>query len=75
MEEQKDKVAETLSDPDFIQAGDFGELLAGRFYPETSLTRKYVVVVYKETSAHEGFVMTAYLTNRPSKRRETIWRR
>lgn len=65
----------TISDPDMIQAGDFGELLAVRFYPETPLTRKHLVAAYKEASDRDGFVITAYYTSAPSKRRATIWKR
>jgi len=50
MNNQSKQVLETLAEPDMIQQGDFGELLAIRFYPETLLTRKFLVVVYKEVS-------------------------
>ena len=58
-----------------IQKGDFGELLAIRFYPETPLTSKFLVVAYQEVSAEDGFILTAYLTSRPSLRREILWKR
>jgi hypothetical protein len=41
---------ETLEEPDGIQKGDFGDLLAIRLYPKTPLIRKYLVVVYREIS-------------------------
>ncbi len=72
---QRVKVLETLAGPDMIQKGDFGELLAIRFYAETPLGEKYVVVAYREISAEDGFILTAYLTRRPSSRRETLWKR
>lgn len=72
---QRQRVLETLSDPDLIQQGDFGELLAVRSYPRTLLTSKNLVAVYRETNAEDGFVVTAYLTRRPSARRVTIWKR
>ncbi len=75
MSEQRKRILETLSKPDMIQKGDFGELLAIRFYLETPLTSKYLVVVYREVSSEDGFVLTAYLTNRPSARRVTMWKR
>lgn len=68
-------VFETLSDPDLIQVGDSGELLAIRLYDATQLGRKYVVVAYKETSSTDGFILTAYLTRRPSQKREVLWTR
>jgi len=75
MGSEKDKVLETISDPDAVLSGDFGELLAVRLYPTTPLTRKHLVVAYREISERDGFVVTAYFTNAPSKRRTTIWKR
>jgi hypothetical protein len=75
MEDQRERALETLAEPDLIQRGDFGELMAVRFYPETLLTSKFLVVVYKEINSEDGFILTAYLTSRPSARRETIWKR
>jgi hypothetical protein len=39
MVNQKDRVLETLSDPDLIQQGDLDTLLAIRFYAKSPLTR------------------------------------
>ena len=75
MQTQKEQVLETVQFPDLVQRGDFGELLAVRHYPSTPLTKKYLIVVYREVSQEDGFVLTAYLTNRPAGRRETIWKR
>ena len=75
MSQQRKRILETLSEPDIIQKGDFGELLAIRFYIETPLTSKYLVVVYREVSSEDGFILTAYLANRPSARRVTMWKR
>ena len=72
---QKEKVEETVSNPDTIQEGDFGELLAVRFYPKTPLTKKYLIVVYKEMPKQDGFILTAYFTDVPSKRRRVLWKR
>lgn len=74
MEGQKEKVAETISNPDLVQKGDFGELLAVKLYPTTPLTRKHLVVAYKEVSNEDGFLLTAYFTGLPSKRRQVIWK-
>ena len=75
MENQKEKVIETISNPDLIQSGDFGELLAVCFYPETPLTKKHLIVAYREISAQDGFIITGYFTNELSQRREVIWKR
>ncbi len=47
MATQRERVLETVESPDYIQNGDFGELLAVRHYPETPLTSKYLVVAYR----------------------------
>jgi hypothetical protein len=70
----REQVLETLADPDMIQQGDFGELLAVRGYDELKLGR-FVVVVYRETCPDDGFVLTTYLAGRPSSRRRVIWKR
>ncbi len=68
-------VLETVSDPDMVQAGDSEALLAVRLYPRTPLTRKHVVVPYRESSEDDGFVLTAYLTSAPSASRRVLWTR
>jgi len=75
MDDQRERVLETVAEPDMIQQGDFGELLAVRSYPDTPLTSKFLVVAYQEVSLEDGFILTAYLTSRPSARRVTIWKR
>ena len=75
MDGHRNLVLETLTDPDYVQEGDFGALLAVRLFPGAVLAGKYVVVVYRETDPMDGFVLTAYLARRPSDRRGTIWRR
>lgn len=75
MHGQRERVLETLAEPDMIQEGDFGESLAIRRYTETPMGEKHMVVAYRETSTEDGFVLTAYLARRPSSRRETVWRR
>lgn len=74
MKEQKDKVLETIANPDIIQQGDYGELLAIKLFENTPLTEKYLVVLYKEISKEDGFVITAYFTRKPLERRAIIWK-
>ena len=73
--DQRERVLETLADPDFVQVGDDGELLAVRLYEHTPLTRKHLVIAYREAGPTDGFVPTASFTRRPSARRLTIWTR
>jgi hypothetical protein len=75
MDDQHERVLETLAEPNMIQLGDSGELLAIRFYPETPLTSKFLVVAYREVSPNDGFILTAYLASRPSARRVVVWKR
>lgn len=72
---QEEKTMETISQPDMIQEGDSGELIALKHYESTPMTSKYLAVVYREIESEDGFVLTAYFTNRPSARRSALWRR
>ncbi len=71
----QNEVMQTIAEPEMVQRGDYGELLAIRRFAQTPLSSKFVVVVYREVSESEGFVITAYLTRRPSSRRETLWQK
>ncbi len=75
MEKQRERVLETVAGPEMIQEGDFGELLAVRFYSETPLTSKYMIVAYRENSADDGFVITVYFARRTAVRRKILWKR
>ena len=75
MRDQTEKIVETIADPDIVQEGDFGELLAIKFFSDTPLTEKFLVAVYREINDEEGFLITAYFTRSSSKRRKVIWRR
>jgi len=72
---ERARVMETLSAPDLVQKGDWGELLAIRFYERNPVTRKHLVVAYRELGDGDGFVLTAYFARRPSARRVTLWKR
>lgn len=75
MENQSQRILEAVEQPDKIQLGDFGELLALRFYAETPLTSKFLVVAYREVTPDNGFIVTAYLARQVSEKRTTLWRR
>ena len=75
MREQEDRILETLASPDYVQVGDSETLIAIKHYEKTPLTRKYCSTVYRELSEEDGFVVTAYLTNRPALWRKVIWKR
>jgi len=72
---QEEGILETVETPDLIQEGDSGTLIALKLYQSTPLTEKYCAVIYREVSAIDGFVITAYFTTRPAAWRATIWTR
>jgi hypothetical protein len=74
MRDQRERVAETMAEPELIQKGDYGVLLAIRFYDRTPLTGKYLVVVYRELGQVDGYILTAYFTGRPSNSRIILWK-
>ena len=65
------EVLDILEKPDVVFAGGGGELLAVRKVE----AGKYLVVVYKEQTPDDGFVVTAFLTRRLRQlsRREKVW--
>jgi len=70
-----ERILESLSSPDYVQNGDAGTLIAVRHYPKTPLTEKYCCVVYRELSADDGFILTAYFATRPADWRNVVWKR
>ena len=65
---QEERVLEAVGNPDEVQRGDLGTLLAVK--RQDSL---YLVVVYRELADADGFVVTAYLAER-LRRREVVWK-
>lgn len=67
------EVLETVEEPEAIFEGKEGECIAVREVEKG----KYVVVVYRELSKEDGFVITAFLTRRKKQleRRRRIWQR
>ena len=62
------EVLETIERPDFVVSGNKGTLKAAKNYGRG----KWMVVIYKEISRSDGFVITAYfLDMRP--RGEVSW--
>lgn len=67
------EVLETLEEPEAIYEGKAGECIAVREIEKG----KYIVVVYKELSKEDGFVISAFLMRRKRQleRRRKIWQR
>ena len=72
----QDIVFETIEKPDKIIEGDKSERFAVKYYPKTSISEKYVVVIYKEQTI-DGFVITAFMTSKPEKiiKKGVIWKK
>ena len=67
------EVLETIEDPKTIYEGKAGELIALKEIE----VGKYIVVIYKEISQEDGFIITAFLTRRLEsiERRAKLWSR
>ena len=68
-------VLEAIAAPDEFVAGEAGETLAVRAYPQTNMTAKTAVVVYRDEP--DGFIITAWLTSRADRVRAKgvqVWR-
>ena len=68
-----DDVLEAVENPEVVYQGGTGEFLAVR----EAQPGKYLVVVYREQSAEDGFVITAFFTRRlrQLERRARAWPR
>ncbi len=54
-----EEVLDAVEDPDLILPGHHGSLIAVRSYGR----RRYLMVIYRQMSAEDGFIITAYFTN------------
>jgi hypothetical protein len=61
-------VLETIQEPDFIVRGNKGSLKATRKIGK----KKWLVVIYKELSKRDGFIITAYFLDTKPKGK-IIW--
>jgi hypothetical protein len=62
------EVLETVETPDFVIKGNKGSLKATKNVAKN----KWLVVIYREISKKDGFVITAYFLNKKPKG-EVIW--
>ncbi len=67
------EVLEAVAQPEAIYEGRAGECLAVREVEKD----KYIVVIYKEVSSKDGFIISAFLTKRKRQleRRRRLWPR
>jgi hypothetical protein len=65
-----DDCLRVIEEPDLVLAGYGGSLKAVKGYGR----KRYLVVLYKEVSSDDGFVITAYFVQK-LKRRNILWPR
>ncbi len=64
------EVLAAVERPDWVTRGYGGALIAWKGYGR----KRYLAVIYKELGAQDGFIITAFFTNKPSKRKK-LWPR
>lgn len=66
----RDSIVDTIENPEAIARGKTGELLALK-----SVDDRTLVVVYREASKSDGFVITAFFTTQPERirKRGLVW--
>jgi len=71
-----DLVLESIEDPDYIVEGWTDELIALKHYESTSISEKYVVIIYKE-KGKDGFIITSFMTSSHENilKRGIIWQK
>lgn len=68
------EILATIENPDVIYEGNENGLIAAKSFPE--LNAKFVVVIYKEVSASDGFVITAFLSSKKQEfeKKKVLWK-
>lgn len=74
MQGNEDGILETINNPDLVQQGDVGSLLAIKKFDKTIVTEnKNLIVAYKELSQTDDFILTAFFSSR-IKNRKILWK-
>ena len=63
-------VLTVIEDPEIVLRGHGGSLIAARGYGKA----RYLMVVYRELAANDGFVITAYFTSKLTRKR-AVWKK
>ncbi len=68
------EILETIETPEIIYEGNNDAKIAIKKFQEKNPI--FVIVVYKETSANDGFVITAYFSNKEQefKKKKIVWK-
>lgn len=72
---QEDLILFTVENPDIVLSGHRREILAIRYWPESKMGPKNVVVAYRED---KGIIITAFITSKADKiieKRVVLWRK
>jgi hypothetical protein len=69
------EIFETIENPNIIYEGNYGGLIAvsGKFIE----INKFIIVIYKELSNEDGFVITAYCSNKIQQfeKKKILWKK
>ena len=70
-------VLTAIAEPDFIAWGWEKSLIAIQHILNTPIGEKHLIVVYREVTGEDGFVITAFMTSNARKvlKRGVIWQR
>lgn len=68
------EILETIENPKIIYEGNLGGLIA--ISVKLEQTNKFIIVIYKEVSLEDGFIITAYLSNKEQKfdKKQILWK-
>lgn len=68
------EILETIENPKTLYEGIHGELIA--IGHKLEQTNKFIVAIYKEIDFKDGFIITAYLSNKEQKfeKKKVLWK-
>ena len=69
------EILDTIENPVIIYKGNFEEQIA--VSDRLNDIEKFIVVVYKELTVNDGFIITAYITDKMQKfeKKEILWKK
>ena len=68
------EILETIENPEGIYEGNNDAKIAVKQFRENNT--KFVIVIYKETDGIDGFIITAYISNKQQefKKKKVLWK-
>ncbi len=74
MAEYFDQILECVENPEIVYFGSEGEFLAVKSLNNEGV--KFIVAIYKEIKNNDGFIITAFLTNKLNylKNKQILWK-